>query len=288
MINRLFTFGCSYTRYKWPTWADLLGLEFPLFFNWGHAGLGNRAITERLAEAHARSNFSENDIVVIQWSNPSRHDWLHFNKDNEDLSNWRTHGGIFSEENSEIFTHDWIERFWDEKAYFIHTFNSMIMAQQLLESTGCKWYMTSMYDITYSPSTYNTIWELDPSLEFYREEIFEKYKDKWLDPIEWVQRDTKNFSWAFSYDEKEIKTLMLGENNRNGDKWIEPHPSIKQHSIWMLILKEKIGLTAELTSQQTSLINEINQLQKESTGYRDFKDKIKKTNWYLTVESRGW
>ena len=37
-----------------------------------------------------------------------------------------------------------------------------------------------------------------------------------------------------------------------------------------------------------SLINEINQLQKESTGHKDFKDKIRKTNWFLTVAPKGW
>src|SRR6056300_1631069 len=109
MKNRLFTFGCSYTLYNWPTWADLLGLEYPIFFNWGYAGLGNRAIAERLAEAHARFNINESDTVIIQWSSPLRHDWMHFGKGGDDLSNWRTHGSIFSKENSKIFKYDWIE-----------------------------------------------------------------------------------------------------------------------------------------------------------------------------------
>ena len=36
MYNRLFTFGCSYTRYNWPTWADIIAddLQIP-FQNWG-------------------------------------------------------------------------------------------------------------------------------------------------------------------------------------------------------------------------------------------------------------
>ena len=46
-MRRLFTFGCSFTYFYWPTHADLLGEQFdelPI----GDYGLGNRAICERL------------------------------------------------------------------------------------------------------------------------------------------------------------------------------------------------------------------------------------------------
>ena len=302
MKNRLFTFGCSYTLYNWPTWADLLGLEYPIFFNWGYAGLGNRAIAERLAEAHARFNINESDTVIIQWSSPLRHDWMHFGKGGDDLTNWRTHGSIFSKENSKIFKYDWIEQFWDEKAYFIHMFNHMVLAQQLLESTGCKWWMTSMYDVTKATSdisienmggedfdsrnNQNTIWKLDPSLDFYREQIFEKYQDKWIDPITWVQYETQDLIWLFPYDKKEDKE----KSGRliDGDMWMEPHPSIQQYSIWLLLLKEKMGLPVNLTVDQISLISEISFLKNESTGYKDFENKIRKSSWYLSVAPRGF
>ena len=47
--NRLFVFGCSFTMYAWPTYADFLGYEFDHYENWGFPGLGNRAIAERVA-----------------------------------------------------------------------------------------------------------------------------------------------------------------------------------------------------------------------------------------------
>jgi len=36
-MKRLFTFGCSFTHFDWPTWANLLGLdnEYDLCENWG-------------------------------------------------------------------------------------------------------------------------------------------------------------------------------------------------------------------------------------------------------------
>ena len=70
--KRLFTFGCSFTSYLWPTWADILGLEFTSANNWGHSGLGNRAIAERVAEAHAHFNFTKDDVIIVQWTKIGR------------------------------------------------------------------------------------------------------------------------------------------------------------------------------------------------------------------------
>jgi len=43
-MSRLFTFGCSYTNYRWSTWADCLAPEFDYFENWGQSGGGNHYI----------------------------------------------------------------------------------------------------------------------------------------------------------------------------------------------------------------------------------------------------
>lgn len=55
-MDRLYTFGCSYTSWNWPTWADIMSLEANYYENWGHAGLGNRAIAERVAECNIKIN----------------------------------------------------------------------------------------------------------------------------------------------------------------------------------------------------------------------------------------
>ena len=49
-----------------------------------------------------------------------------------------------------------------------------------------------------------------------------------------------------------------------------------------------MGLPVELNSSQIRLAKEMNQLHETCTGYRDFEDKIKKTDWYLNVAPRGW
>ena len=41
--KRVFAFGCSFTCYRWPTWADLIGkqCEGAEFRNYGKSGAGN-------------------------------------------------------------------------------------------------------------------------------------------------------------------------------------------------------------------------------------------------------
>ena len=55
-MGRLFTFGCSFTKYTWPTWADLLGLEFDEFENWGVSGGGNVCTANRVIECIIKNN----------------------------------------------------------------------------------------------------------------------------------------------------------------------------------------------------------------------------------------
>ena len=142
-MGRLYTFGCSYTSWNWPTWADLLALDYEHSENWGHAGLGNRAIAERVAECHTKNKFTKIDKVIVQWSSHLRYDWLNFKHDEP----WQTKGSVFSYQNEKTFDQKWIETFYDEKAFFLHTLNNIQLTKGLLESTGCEFYFTSISDI---------------------------------------------------------------------------------------------------------------------------------------------
>ena len=59
--KRLFTLGCSYTSYNYPTWADWLATEFLEFENLGIAGLGNRGIFNRLSELIYTRKLNQSD-----------------------------------------------------------------------------------------------------------------------------------------------------------------------------------------------------------------------------------
>lgn len=72
MIKRFFAFGCSYTRYFYPTWADFIGTNFDEYYNYGQAGSGNRYIFNAVIEANIIHKFTKDDVIFIEWSGIER------------------------------------------------------------------------------------------------------------------------------------------------------------------------------------------------------------------------
>jgi hypothetical protein len=244
-MRRLFTFGCSYTSWNWPTWADILGLEYDVHENWGHAGLGNRAIAERVAECHVKNNFTKDDTIFVQWSSHLRYDWLKFNS----VEPWQTKGSIFSYQNEKTFDKKWVDTFYDEKALFLHTLNNIILTKGLLDSIDCEYYFTSISDIKtlgtdiphqkgHGENLRNTPELADAFTEYEVPEYRNVLQGReWLEPLGLHAWNRPNESWWFENDK--------------GEKWIELHPSPSQHLSWVdSVLHNQI-----LTAKQKKLID---------------------------------
>jgi len=81
--KRFFAFGCSYTNYIWPTWADIIGQDIPIYLNWGNMAAGNHFIFNSIVEADSRYNFNKDDLVIVMWTFKEREDrynngmWMH-------------------------------------------------------------------------------------------------------------------------------------------------------------------------------------------------------------------
>lgn len=74
-MSRLFAFGCSFTMWPWPTWADIMAHELKLpYQNWALPGLGNVGIASRVLECDLLYKFNESDTVIILWSTWTRED----------------------------------------------------------------------------------------------------------------------------------------------------------------------------------------------------------------------
>jgi hypothetical protein len=99
----MFSFGCSWTNFIWPTYADIIAwdLELP-FENWGKMGCGNQAIQSRLAECDMINNITKDDLVLLQWSSWTRED-RYLN------GQWHCGGNLL---NNSFYTDDFIERYW--------------------------------------------------------------------------------------------------------------------------------------------------------------------------------
>ena len=122
-MKRLFTFGCSFTNYRWPTWADIVSQDYDYYENWGQRGGGNKYIYFSLIECHQRNNITADDTVMIMWSSQAREDKFLDNK-------WYTPGAI-----PEIA---------DTTGYFLETITYIQGSYHLLDSIGCEKHFLSM------------------------------------------------------------------------------------------------------------------------------------------------
>jgi hypothetical protein len=260
-MKRLFVFGCSFTHYAWPTWGDLLSEQFDYTENWGWPGLGNRAIAERIAECHAKNKFTKDDTVVVQWTSHVRHDWYKTNNVRE--PGWQTKGSIFNYLNANTFDKKWIDTFWDERAYFMHTMNYILLAQGILNSTDCTWRMTTITDLSKLGKDYpnetklhgevidtdiTNIWDENEDLIFYKNLIFTENADRWITPLGLHAWQDLNKSFKF-------------RNKLLPKKWIDYHPSILQHNEWLENnLKPSLNISQNQPSSVTEMIDIVNNL----------------------------
>lgn len=101
-MPNLFTFGCSYTKFRYPTYSDFLSPYFDDHFNLGTPGSGNRAIFNTVIENI--DNITEKDFVLIQWSSLLREDRIFENNE------WRA-GGVIT--NTPYYNDEWVSRYFN-------------------------------------------------------------------------------------------------------------------------------------------------------------------------------
>jgi hypothetical protein len=164
-MKRLFTFGCSFTQYGWPTWADILSRQSESYENWGRAGAGNGFIFNSIIECHLRGTFTSDDTVCVMWTNVSREDRYVDNK-------WVLPGNIYTQS---TYDDNFIKQFADTRGYYIRDLALIYSTQQLLKKIGCKYVMLSMVPIT-NPVQYDSIDisnDIEDLLEYYKSTVSE-------------------------------------------------------------------------------------------------------------------
>lgn len=137
--KRLFAFGCSFTEYFWSTWPEIVALELDIpFYNYGRSGGGNQYISNTVSQADAVYNFTEDDLIMISWTNVCREDrWRQ--------GEWVTPGNIFTQG---YFDEEFIKNWADPLGYMIRDFASIRLIKNLLENKKCEYHMFSMCDIS--------------------------------------------------------------------------------------------------------------------------------------------
>ena len=190
-MSRLFVFGCSFTCYRTPTWADILSFSYDQYYNLGKGGSGNQCIFETLCDAVLRYNIRHGDTVIVMWTSYHRQDFFKSDR-------WHTPGNVYN--SPKVFDDEYIRNYIDVKGMIMHSLNFISAAEAILAQSKADWYMTSMSDMLdpfvefdgitkfWPWSNRKTILDKFPSFKIYKETL---NHNRWL-PLSMLQFNAAN------------------------------------------------------------------------------------------------
>jgi hypothetical protein len=204
--KRFFAFGCSFTEYAWPTWADLLAKEIPDYYNFGVSGVGNQFIFNKLMQANVRYKFNTDDLVIIMWTNCAR-------EDRYVGSGWIHPGNIYSQS---IYDENFVKKFSCPRGYLIRDLATINATDIILNSIGCDYDFLSMvpvdqinqYDTRYNNDSVSDVISLyKSSIDKIKPSVFKSiYKNNWY-----------------------TGDRIMIQYDKNHKPSIDPHPSPRMH-----------------------------------------------------------
>lgn len=138
-IKRFFAFGCSFTKYGWTSWPDIIAVELQVpMRNYGAMGGGNQYIFNTIMQADAFYNFDENDLIMISWTNVCREDRYIKNR-------WECPGNIYTQN---VYSEEWVEKFIDPIGMSMRDFATIHAIDNFLKGKKCQYHFLAMIDIT--------------------------------------------------------------------------------------------------------------------------------------------
>jgi hypothetical protein len=201
--KRFFTFGCSFTQYIWPTWADILGRQYKIYQNWGQCGAGNSFIFYSLMECHKRNTITRDDVVMIMWTYIGREDrWV---KDKK----WITPGSIY---NQQIYSEEFVAKFADPTGYLIRDMAHLTAAKTILDNIGCEYKFFSTVPFNVPDDNIFKIFSVD-------DKITKLYADELAAVKPSVYEAIFNCDWYSRQGHVDIKWLRSEYNAICGDNW---------------------------------------------------------------------
>lgn len=155
-MSRCFAFGCSFTKWYYPTWADYIGYNFDEFYNFAQAGTSNTTQFQRFIEVDNLYNFRKDDVILFGLTGLDRYNFFLEDKNKEtfllalgslaktdDLFDthhkYKEFAGIIK------FIRD---HFWKDKWGIYYSWLAITTIKRLCNMVGCKVYFIPALDIT--------------------------------------------------------------------------------------------------------------------------------------------
>jgi len=230
--KRLFTFGCSFTKYALATWANILGFELNKtvgceFYNFGKCASGNAYISNIISQADQYYNFNFDDLVIVCWTSITREDrWI--------TNKWDCPGNIYSPNT----TYDKIivKKIADNIHFLMRDLSNIKLVDSLLKHKTQYHFLSiknlcdsklhvdvnsfnklkknyqSIIDKIY-PSYYEVLWENDLRIKNINDKqiIHKNYKEGHPLPLEHLYYLHNIFDYNFSNDTKLIVKKINNE-----------------------------------------------------------------------------
>lgn len=258
--RRIFTFGCSFTQYMWPTWADMI-LYGNDGYNLGYTGSGYDYILYRLLECDRVYSFTPNDVIIIVFTTPIRFDI------NMAPYQWKCYGQAITSEiskyNNELYS---IEGLINKSFY------NILLIDNYLKSKNLKFYYGSLNNMFTNVGNYFE----DFDLSYETIDLINYVKEK-------INIDFLDF---FSYLYGDSKIWPVTKSFTTYDDY---HPRPKDHYSWVKnVLMKKVDIdlnfSLEILNEIENFIDssdDINEVRKIKDKFPEVMGKFAGGNVYL-------
>lgn len=238
-MPRLFTFGCSFTQYGWPTWADIIAYDRDIeYYNYAIAGLGNVGIAHRILEADLKHKFREGDEIFILWSSWSREDRV------KNLD-WVGGGSVLNRSNT-IYDSYFLKKYWNFNNDVVKNSTAIITTNRLFKDL--------------------IVWQAS-AFEFFTNEGDKTY----------VKSDAKTFINLYKEALPNLKVIPC-ETEKPFKVVHDSHPDVLGHLEIAKIIYKDLNLKIKDNTTDTfiKLQNDIEYVVKETENFQKVLDKIDK------------
>lgn len=232
-MNRLFTFGCSFTQYNWPTWSDIIGQSFDYYENWGRTGGGNYLISSRIAECDHIHKLTKNDTILVMFTSVPRIDIYN--------GGWHARGNVLNI-NWPKWEHQWMTKNWSVEQAYYTTWMAIKNVKVYLDNIGCNYKLMKAFNLKTNETAGDPKFSDDPFFNhghlYEQHELFynefnndiDNYFDIKQSMSEWRDSfiDYSNNTWRNVYPNN-----YIFERGYDGNPdYPDYHPTIRQHEIW--------------------------------------------------------
>ncbi len=195
--KRLITFGCSFTEYVWPTWANIIAQDIGVpLYNYGRRGASNQYIFNMLMQADYYLNLNQDDLVMICWTSVYRND---SHKDGK----WITPGCVYFDNGKNI------NKVSDPLGFSIRDFAVIKASYEFLKNKNVKFHFLKMIDFERpsqdAPQEQFQLLELENIYGSYLEKIQRSFYDVlWNNDLRLKNRNIFNIHKLFKDNHPDI------------------------------------------------------------------------------------